>query len=181
MHVISVTFRIYFIATVTVKYIWTHSHSPNVFLIGVWDRKWPLTWTHTNKKKINNFPMITSQIGTFFLFNVFSTVHCFEEIGWVGQTDICVLYTNVYHARVFTVQAYQISPYVALRGSIFLSKWRSSSLCRLIRLLSTWCHAMAFFSASGATLSQEVLMLKWMSNQPALWTPDIIEVHKAND
>jgi hypothetical protein len=33
---------------------------------------------------------------------------------------------------------------------------------RLIRLLSTWCRAAAFFSANGAALSQE------MSNQPAL-------------
>jgi hypothetical protein len=28
-------------------------------------------------------------------------------------------------------------------------------LCRIIRLLSTWCHAAAFFSASDAALSQE--------------------------
>jgi hypothetical protein len=47
------------------------------------------------------------------------------------------------------------------------------SLCRLIRLLSTWCRAAAFFSASAAALSQEVPTVKWMSNQPALWTPDI--------
>jgi hypothetical protein len=50
------------------------------------------------------------------------------------------------------------------------------SLCRLIRLLSTWCRAAAFFSASGATLSQEVPTVKWMSNQSALWTPDITNV-----
>jgi hypothetical protein len=30
------------------------------------------------------------------------------------------------------------------------------SLCRLIRLLSTWCRAAEFLSASGAALSQEV-------------------------
>jgi hypothetical protein len=30
------------------------------------------------------------------------------------------------------------------------------SLCRLIRLLSTWCRAAAFFSTSGPALSQEV-------------------------
>jgi hypothetical protein len=29
------------------------------------------------------------------------------------------------------------------------------SLCRLIRLLSTWCRAAAFFSAIGAALSEE--------------------------
>jgi hypothetical protein len=34
------------------------------------------------------------------------------------------------------------------------------SLCRLLRLLSTWCHAAAFFSASGAALSQEVPTVK---------------------
>jgi hypothetical protein len=47
------------------------------------------------------------------------------------------------------------------------------SLYRLIGLPSTWCRAAAFFSASGAALSQEVPMVKWMSNQPALWTPGI--------
>jgi hypothetical protein len=40
------------------------------------------------------------------------------------------------------------------------------SLCRLIRA--------AFFSANVAALSQEVPTAKWMSNQPALWTPDIL-------
>jgi hypothetical protein len=40
-------------------------------------------------------------------------------------------------------------------------------------LLSTWCRAAAFFSASGAALSQEVPTVKWMSNQLALWTPCI--------
>jgi hypothetical protein len=34
------------------------------------------------------------------------------------------------------------------------------SLCRLIRLLSTWCRVAAFFSASGAALSQEVPAVK---------------------
>jgi hypothetical protein len=47
-------------------------------------------------------------------------------------------------------------------------------LCRLIRLLSTGCSVRAFFSASGAALSQEVPTLKWMSSQPALWTPDTL-------
>jgi hypothetical protein len=47
------------------------------------------------------------------------------------------------------------------------------SLWKLIRLLSTWCHAAEFFSASGAALSQEVPTVIWMSNQCALWTPDI--------
>jgi hypothetical protein len=42
---------------------------------------------------------------------------------------------------------------------------------RLIRLRSTWSRATAFFSASGAALSQEVPTVKWMSSQPALWTP----------
>jgi hypothetical protein len=32
--------------------------------------------------------------------------------------------------------------------------------------------AEAFFSATGAALSQEAPTVKWMSNQPALWTPD---------
>jgi hypothetical protein len=41
---------------------------------------------------------------------------------------------------------------------------------RLMRLLSTWCRAVAFFSASGSALSQEVPTVKWMSNQPVLWT-----------
>jgi hypothetical protein len=35
-------------------------------------------------------------------------------------------------------------------------KHTGCSLCRLIRLLSTWCRAAAFFSASGAALSQEI-------------------------
>jgi hypothetical protein len=47
------------------------------------------------------------------------------------------------------------------------------SLCRLIRLLGTWCRSAAFFPASGAALSQEVPTVKWMPNQPALWTLDI--------
>jgi hypothetical protein len=50
------------------------------------------------------------------------------------------------------------------------------SLCRLIRVLSTWCRAAAFFSASGAALSQEVPTVKWMPSEPALWTPDIMLV-----
>jgi hypothetical protein len=51
------------------------------------------------------------------------------------------------------------------------------SLCRLIRVLSMWCRAASFFSASGAALSQEVPMVKWMSSQPALWTPDTTYIH----
>jgi hypothetical protein len=35
-------------------------------------------------------------------------------------------------------------------------EYNRCSLCRLIRLLSTWCRAAAFFSASGATPSQEI-------------------------
>jgi hypothetical protein len=72
------------------------------------------------------------------------------------------------------------------------------SLCKLIRLLNTWCRAAAFFSssihgvhcaglsdfslraaffsASGAALSQEISTVKWMSNQPALWTPGTFRI-----
>jgi hypothetical protein len=42
------------------------------------------------------------------------------------------------------------------------------------RLLSTWCRAESFLSASGAALSQEIPTVKWMSNQLALWTPGIM-------
>jgi hypothetical protein len=48
---------------------------------------------------------------------------------------------------------------------------RENSRRGLITLLSTWCRAVAFFSASGRALSREVPTVKWMSNQPALWTP----------
>jgi hypothetical protein len=34
------------------------------------------------------------------------------------------------------------------------------SLCRLIILLSSWCRAAVFFSASGAAVSQVVLTVK---------------------
>jgi hypothetical protein len=61
----------------------------------------------------------------------------------------------------------------------FLWKSRATSLekChrRLIRILSMWCREAAFFSASGAALSHEVPTVKWMSKQPALWTPDIYQ------
>jgi hypothetical protein len=52
---------------------------------------------------------------------------------------------------------------------------------RLIRLLSTCCRKAAFFSASGAALSQEVPTLKWLSNQTALWTPYRCAYLKAHD
>jgi hypothetical protein len=71
--------------------------------------------------------------------------------------------------RVFIVQASQISQYVVSRGGIFLVQYTRCSFCRFIRLLSMWCCAVAFFSAGGAALSQEITMVKWMSNQPALW------------
>jgi hypothetical protein len=53
------------------------------------------------------------------------------------------------------------------------SQDKRCSLCSLIGLLNTWYRAVTFFSASDAALSQEVPMVKWMSNQPVLWTPDI--------
>jgi hypothetical protein len=68
---------------------------------------------------------------------------------------------------VFIVQAYQISQYVVPRGGIIPLIYTPCSSCRLIRLLSTWCRAAAFFSASGAALSQEVAMVKLVSTQPA--------------
>jgi hypothetical protein len=74
---------------------------------------------------------------------------------------------------VFTVQAYQTSQYVVSRGGIFLVQYTRCSLCRLIRLLSTWCRAAAFFLASDAALSHEIPTVKLISNQPALWTPGI--------
>jgi hypothetical protein len=61
---------------------------------------------------------------------------------------------------MFIVQAYQTSQYVVSRGGIFLVQYARCSLCRLIRLLSTWCRAEAFFSASGAAISQEIPMVK---------------------
>jgi hypothetical protein len=60
---------------------------------------------------------------------------------------------------------------VVPRGGTFLVQYTWCSLCRIIRLLSTWCRAAAFFSASAAALSQEIPTVKGMSNQPALWTP----------
>jgi hypothetical protein len=47
--------------------------------------------------------------------------------------------------------------------------YKTLRLCRLIRLLSTWCRAAAFFLESGAALSQEIPTVIWMSTQPALW------------
>jgi hypothetical protein len=61
---------------------------------------------------------------------------------------------------VVIVQAYQTSQYVVRRGGIFLVQYTRFSLCRLITILSTWCRAAAFFSASGAALSQEVPTVK---------------------
>jgi hypothetical protein len=49
---------------------------------------------------------------------------------------------------VFIVQAYQTSQYVMPRGGIFLFQCIRCSLCRLIRLLSTWCPAAAYFSSN---------------------------------
>jgi hypothetical protein len=57
---------------------------------------------------------------------------------------------------VFIVQAYQTSQYVLLHGGIFLVQYTWCSLRRLIRLLSTCCRTAAFFTASGAALSQEI-------------------------
>jgi hypothetical protein len=74
---------------------------------------------------------------------------------------------------MFIAQAYRTPQYVVPRGGIFSLFYTACLSCRLIRLLSTWCHAAEFFSASGAALSQEVPTVKWMSNQPALWTTDI--------
>jgi hypothetical protein len=71
---------------------------------------------------------------------------------------------------VFTVHAYQTYQHAVSRGGIFLVQYTRCSLCRLIRLLSKWCREAAFFSASGAALPQEIPTVKWMSNQPALWT-----------
>jgi hypothetical protein len=62
--------------------------------------------------------------------------------------------------RVFIVQAYHTSQYVVPRGGIFLFQYTRSSLYRLIRLLSTWCRAAEFFSATGAALSQEIPAVK---------------------
>jgi hypothetical protein len=61
---------------------------------------------------------------------------------------------------VFIVQAYQTSQYVLPCGGIFLGKWRSSFVGSSDRLLNTWCCAAAFFSASGAAISQETATVK---------------------
>jgi hypothetical protein len=57
-----------------------------------------------------------------------------------------------------------------VKASVLVS-YTQWSLCRLMRFFSTWCRAAEFFSASGASLSQEVPTIKWMSNEPALWIP----------
>jgi hypothetical protein len=61
---------------------------------------------------------------------------------------------------VFIVHAYQTSQYVVLRGGIFLVQYTRCSLFRLIRLLSRWCRTTGYFSASGASLSQEIPTVK---------------------
>jgi hypothetical protein len=49
-------------------------------------------------------------------------------------------------------------------------KWCTYTRCSLCRL----CRVAAIFiSASDPVLSQEIPTVKWMSNQPAHWTPDI--------
>jgi hypothetical protein len=58
-------------------------------------------------------------------------------------------------------------------GTFMTQKPDWNTRCSLCTLLSTWCRAAAFFSASGAALSQEIPTLKWMFNQPALWTLDM--------
>jgi hypothetical protein len=62
--------------------------------------------------------------------------------------------------RVFIVQAYQTSRYVVPSGGIVLVQYTRRSLCRLIRVLSMWCRTAAFFSASGAALSQKIPKVK---------------------
>jgi hypothetical protein len=84
------------------------------------------------------------------------------------------VYMYMYIYRLFIVQAYQTSQHVVWHGGIFLVQYTRCSLCRLIRLLSTLCRAAPFFSASDAALSQEIPTVKLMSNQPALWTPGIV-------
>jgi hypothetical protein len=61
-------------------------------------------------------------------------------------------YPNKANKTVFLVQAYQTSQYAVPRGAIFPVQYTRCSLFRLIILLSTWCRAAAFFSASGAAL-----------------------------
>jgi hypothetical protein len=61
---------------------------------------------------------------------------------------------------MFIVQVYQNSQYEVPCGGIFLGKWRSSFAGSSDRLLSTRCLAAAFFSVSGAALSQEVPIVK---------------------
>jgi hypothetical protein len=61
---------------------------------------------------------------------------------------------------LFIVKAYQTSQYMVPCGGIFLGKWRSSLAGSSDRLLSTWCHAAAFFLAGGAAILQEVPKVK---------------------
>jgi hypothetical protein len=56
------------------------------------------------------------------------------------------------------MQAYQTC--VVPCGGIFLLFYTPCLLCRLIELLSAMCGSAAFFSASGAALSQEVPTVK---------------------
>jgi hypothetical protein len=69
----------------------------------------------------------------------------FEQAKTVHALDRAA---TVISYRVFIVQAYQTSQYVVLRGDIFLVQHTRCSLCRLIRLLSTWCCAATFFSSN---------------------------------
>jgi hypothetical protein len=83
-------------------------------------------------------------------------------------------FSSIY--KLFIVQAYQTSQYMVPRGGIFLVQYTTCSLCRLTRLLSTWCRAGAFFSASGAALSdgkmnvQSVCALNTRYNQAYILT-----------
>jgi hypothetical protein len=94
----------------------------------------------------------------FFSSNIHG-VHC------AGLSDFSVRRAARWHFSrpiyaVFIVQAYQTSRYVVPRGGIFLVQYTRCSLCRLIRHLSAWCRAAAFFSASGAALSQLIPTVK---------------------
>jgi hypothetical protein len=90
--------------------------------------------------------------------NAFTLETCFGALRWIGGSD------NYISQILLNWKWEGIEWQYAL--------YTRCSLCRPIRLRSTWCRAAVFFSANAVALSQEVPTVKWMSSQPAFWTPD---------
>jgi hypothetical protein len=92
-------------------------------------------------------------------------LHAWHIYNFHGMHPVVLSYSKVYLGSVQIVPQQQSN--TTTRNCTYIRY----SLCRLIRLLSMWCPVAAFFSASGAALSQEIPTVKWTSNQPALLTP----------